>query len=532
MTDAAPGRIAPVADGESVGPMFGLALAIVVGGLVRLLPSVGAAFPLNDGGLFVTMIEDLVRNGLLLPASTTYNGQDIPFAYPPLALYIAALANAAAGIPITDLLRTLPFLFSVLTIPAVYWAAERILQSRPAGALAALAFALLPRSYQWMITGGGITRALGFLLAVIAIGIAWRLLRSREHRWWVAVMLGLVGGLTALAHPQAAFFMTLTIVVMLPAADGWRVPLVRVVAAGAIGFVVILPWLAAVVRQHGIEPLMSAFSTGGGTTEGIFNLLSYRLTGMVFIDVIAIVGLLGVAVAIRRRDFLLPVWLAAILVLDSRAGATFGMVPIAMLAAYFLREVAGSWFPEPGERPFAYAARHRWRSVAAIVVLLALVFGNYLSALVETSPLFALSPDQRAGMAWAEESTPADAAIAVVTAGSHWETDAVSEWFPTLANRMSVATVQGFEWLGPGAWDQRRDAYEELQECGRDVLPCVIDWAARHEIAITHIYLPSGQLNGPLSTFDCCPAPRHSVELVPGARVIYNGPGATIIAMP
>ena len=127
------------------------------------------------------MIEDLVRNGLLLPASTTYNGQDIPFVYPPLALYIAALANAAAGIPITDLLRTLPFLFSVLTIPAVYWAAERILQSRPAGALAALAFALLPRSYQ-SITGGGITRALGFLLAVIAIGIAWRLLRSREHR--------------------------------------------------------------------------------------------------------------------------------------------------------------------------------------------------------------------------------------------------------------------------------------------------------------------------------------------------------------
>ncbi len=59
------------------------------------MPFVGTDFPLNDGGLFATMIQDLVNNRLLLPASTTYNGLDIPFAYPPLAFYVAALANQA-----------------------------------------------------------------------------------------------------------------------------------------------------------------------------------------------------------------------------------------------------------------------------------------------------------------------------------------------------------------------------------------------------------------------------------------------------
>jgi len=64
------------------------------------------------------------------------------------------------------------------------------------------------------------------------------------------------------------------------------------------------------------------------------------------------------------------------------------------------------------------------------------------------------------------------------------------------------------------------------------VLPCVVAWADTFDMPVTHVLLPKGHLHGPSSDADCCPAPRHSVELVPGARVIYDGPGATVIELP
>ena len=62
-------------------------LAFIVRGRHVLL----AGSPVNDGGMFATMSADIQRAGYALPAFTSYNGADIPFAYPPFALYLAAL---------------------------------------------------------------------------------------------------------------------------------------------------------------------------------------------------------------------------------------------------------------------------------------------------------------------------------------------------------------------------------------------------------------------------------------------------------
>ena len=89
-----------------------LLLAILLtGALVRLAAVLGADFPAGDGGLFATMIEDIRAASFGLPAFTSYNGGDIPFAYPPLGLYLgalvpvdpladAAVATASAGDPV------------------------------------------------------------------------------------------------------------------------------------------------------------------------------------------------------------------------------------------------------------------------------------------------------------------------------------------------------------------------------------------------------------------------------------------------
>jgi hypothetical protein len=234
----------------------------------------------------------------------------------------------------------------------------------------------------------------------------------------------------------------------------------------------------------------------------------------------------------RRRAWMLAAWLVAIWVVDSRAGFTFAMVPLAILAASALPSRATEWLPPGSVRPLVHVRRHVLAAVGTIAVLVGLAFGNYLSGLRPSSPTFALGADQTQAMRWVDESTPSDAVFVVVAGGNSWEIDAASEWFPALAERRSAGTVQGHEWLGTAAWQGQQDAYNSLQSCAIDVLPCIADWADRYEQPVTHVFLPKGQLHGPSSPTDCCPAPRHSVDLVPGARVVYDGPGATVIELP
>jgi hypothetical protein len=69
-----------------VGMTVALASAVLLGLLIRLSFVVGTDFPLNDGALFYTMVRDLQQVHYRLPLYTSYNGAQIPFAYPPLAL--------------------------------------------------------------------------------------------------------------------------------------------------------------------------------------------------------------------------------------------------------------------------------------------------------------------------------------------------------------------------------------------------------------------------------------------------------------
>jgi uncharacterized membrane protein len=518
-------------DTDSAAVLFGVGLALVAGGIVRVLPFFGTAFPLNDGGLFGIMIQDLVDNGFLLPTSTTYNGLDIPFAYPPLAFYVAGFGHML-GVAIVDTLRGVPLLFSLATIIAVYWLAAGVLRSRSGGMLAALAFALLPRSYLFLITGGGLTRGLGFLLAIIALGLAWRFMQRRKPGWGAVGVLGLDAGLTALAHPQAAVFVATSIIVFLPWAVDRRVAVTRLAISALIGLAVVAAWLIPVIGDHGIEPLISAAQSGASGPEGLLHLLSLRFGDLLVFDVITIAALIGTVLALRRREFMLPGWLVAVWLVDSRAGYTFAMVPLALLTAYALLGLTRSWLPGAGTPPFDHIRKRPMATAIMIAVLSGLVVANYYSGLRPSSPLHGLDTEQLSALVWAGENTPDEAVFAVVTSGSLWANDATSEWFPALTDRRSAATVQGSEWLGPEVWQRHQDAYGGLQACARDVLPCVLAWSDTYDRPITHVFLPKGQLHGPSSEIDCCPAPRHSVQLVPGARVIYDGPGATIIELP
>jgi len=61
-----------------------LLISVLFGAWMRFMPTLLTGTPINDGGMFYVMILDLRAHRFLLPAFTSYNHLNIPFAYPPL----------------------------------------------------------------------------------------------------------------------------------------------------------------------------------------------------------------------------------------------------------------------------------------------------------------------------------------------------------------------------------------------------------------------------------------------------------------
>ena len=106
---------------------FFLILTAFFGLYVRLFPLFKTNFPLVDGGMFYTMIKDLQSAHFVLPIFTTYNQAEIPFAYPPLAFYIAGFLNTFTDISLIDIIKWQPVFISILTIPIFYYFVKQVL---------------------------------------------------------------------------------------------------------------------------------------------------------------------------------------------------------------------------------------------------------------------------------------------------------------------------------------------------------------------------------------------------------------------
>src|SRR5687768_5996686 len=85
-----------------------LVMAMFLGGYIRFLPAFSGDFPINDGGLFYLMVQEVQRAGYALPAYTSYNGAQIPFAYPPFAFYLAAMVSDVTTWPVLEIIRFFP----------------------------------------------------------------------------------------------------------------------------------------------------------------------------------------------------------------------------------------------------------------------------------------------------------------------------------------------------------------------------------------------------------------------------------------
>jgi len=505
--------------------------ATFVAALVRLSLVLRSEFPLNDGALFYLMTRELQQAGFRLPAYTAYNGVGIPFAYPPLGLYLAGLLASLGRLPLLQVFRFLPVALSLMTVPAFWALARALLPSGAAAALATYAFALLPASFTWLIMGGGVTRAAGLLFAILALYQGDALYTREGNRHILAT--GFWAGLAALSHLAMAWVAAASMALFfLTYGRSWRA-LARSVAAAGVALAITAPWWATVIAQHGLSPFLAAARSPEPPGASLLFFLMLLWTDEPWFPVLAGLALLGLLSCLAARRWFLPAWLLGLVLLDPRTVDTTGSLPLALLAGLGIVDVLlpplNGGAGVAAAAGSAYASWDPARSRLARATLCALFVYASCSALVANSPvLVGLSSDERMAMEWVAQYTPQTSRFVVLTGDRAWGADRSSEWFPVLAARQSVATVQGREWLE--GFMRSAYAYTMAQRCAAGDGSCLEAWAEEPGQSFTHVYIAKrSSAVGRSVTDDAAASIRNTLRADPRYRVLYDGPGATVL---
>ncbi len=443
-----------------------LGLLLALGLYARCFRCWASPLPFGDGGLFFRMIEALISHKFALPAHVNYNGEAIPFAYPPFGMYTAAFLHALFGGSILSVMKIMPAVVSTFSILPVYAIGKETLGEKEA-LLAATFFAFYIPGYNWAIMGGGVTRAWGYFWALMALFAYFRYRNTRNNHWLLAT--GAFAGLTGLSHPGTVFWLALMlgVIMLVDAAFPFRKRIVVLLESGGIGLLTLSPWAITIISRKQMPALLNALHTGhtnwyAGAAVlfpwGIKLILSPWIDG--WSGVFSLIGLWNEKYSQRW-------WLVGALlfsfVVAPRAATRFTAVWIALLAAIGIE-----------------LALRSIKSKKATLGLVAVVgFYLFFSASISTLNLakLSVSPQQLAGMDWASQHLEAEASILVLPQRRGWGNNYLGEWMPALTDFRAACLPQGTEWTGE--FEERVQAAEALWQASRTGAKGLRTWLER-----------------------------------------------------
>lgn len=466
-------------------------IATLIGLYIRLGSALSAPFPLNDGGLFYAMMRDLQANGYHLPVFSTYNGGQIPFAYPPLGFYLTSLLADLLRVDLLDVTRWLPPFISALTIPAFYLLASRLVRSETVAALAALLFALAPRAFNWQIMGGGVTRSPGFLFEILALACVAQLFTKPSRRIiaWTIVWSSLV----VVTHPEATSQTVFAAFLLYLFFDRSRKGLLRALIIAAFTIGITSPWWATILTRHGFEPFLAANAAVSARSfpwiARFVALFRFDFMSEPSLKIISTLGLLGIFLRLNKRDFFLPVWLTTTFLLEPRSAPQIMTIPMSLLAAHALTEMILQKFSASDSDSLDDLLKSAAARAFLGLLLILLTLDSYLVA-EKIAHEFSLARSNMDAYEWIPANTPTGSTFAIVT-GELPLRDPFSEWLPALTERVTVTPTFGYEWVADPPFTLRMEAYQSLQECLYQDTTCLQDWSVTNQSPFDYLIIRS-----------------------------------------
>lgn len=436
--------------------------------LLRLHYFADSDLPINDGALFYVYAAAILENDLALPTAVEFNGFTLPFAYPPLSFWFSSLLVSVFGFDLLGVVKFVP-LVSNLCYLALFVGFLRALRLPwSTVTLASAIFFLSHRSFEYLIMGGGLSRSTGAVFALASLAFAGKLAHDRSSRWLIGA--GICCATAIMTHLEWGIVSALGVALVLVVySRHWTEGLFRVGSVGALSAVLIAPWLIWIHRHHGFEPFLHAGRTSfWNPLETGFDVLYLN----VFPWYLRVFCVIGVWEGLKNRQYFWILLTLSLALFTPRHFDTAAVASNSVLAAigiFHLWRTLGAFVSRAAERSPRFPALAGARSAVTFPVLVVLTtlyvaLASYYQ-LGQVS-MGTLTPEVRAAMRWIDGNVPEDARFAVVSPDP-WYVDEVDEWFPLLANAISLTTVQGTEWVGGGEFARRSSEGGRLK-----ALPC------------------------------------------------------------
>ena len=319
--------------------IFFLAVIIILGTVLRVTVISKSPYPINDGGLFYRMVIDLQQNNYQIPKYTTYNLQNIPFAYPPLPFYLVGFLNDFFNIDLFTLFRFVPLFFNILAIPLVFLFSRKLVKGDDTIALLSTAiWAILPPSFEWLIMGGGVTRSISFTFSLLGCFYFVKYLDSRNP--WHLVIGVIAGGITGLSHLEIFWVMWITVAVIWFFYSDPRKKIIPLIGFFAGSMILMAPYIFNVISQHGITPFMAGFSAGEFSwTKPLKSIILFNLTDEFYLTLVAVSAIFGLYYLFIKKNYLIIVLLFALILFEPRSTNRSTLLPIAIIASVFILEI-------------------------------------------------------------------------------------------------------------------------------------------------------------------------------------------------
>lgn len=513
-----------------------LFLFVFFGGWLRFAPTIISGNVINDGGMFYSMVQELHDNHYIIPNLVTYNGLNVPFAYPPLPFYMVAMLSDLFGVPFIEIFRWFPAIVSTLSILAFYLLARTMLKSPATAVLATGAFAFLPRAYTWFVMGGGVSRAMGQIFFLLTVWSAYQLFSNKQVKHVISTCL--FGALVALSHPSYCLHTIVICVILWLFLDRRAFSRALIVALG-VGLLTV-PWWLVIVLRYGFGPFLSASQTGGLSALSWLPLVIPTFAEEQFLTPFTIFGLMGLASQLIRRKYLLAIFLIIPFMVDPRSGPSIAVIPLAMLAGIGLNDLVlpsiAAILPSAegeNELPLHFDWAELFATHRSIQGILAyFLFIALLGAYAYNQPLAkTIVPEtSREALAWVRKNTPSDSSFIVMTGINDPFADPLQEWFPVFAGRRSVTTVQGREWELGRDFLSYYNSLSNLENCLNSDLACVNKWAEAQNISYDYLFLLKSPPASKTADFENFLPLAYSLRNSPDYELVYEMKEVVIFA--
>jgi hypothetical protein len=267
------------------------------------------------------------------------------------------------------------------------------------------------------------------------------------------------------------------------------------------------PWWVTIATRHGLSPFLSAAHAAAQDSPSwfarVFSIWRLQFTGepyLPFAALLMVIGLFATTSVAPRA--LLSAWLFFTYVLEPRGGTLFMMVPGSMLAGLGLQALLQTQVHNTHELPIeaaGLAGTLRGRQARLFLGFLSIymLVAGYVTPL-KVLQRATLQEAQLSAMRWIRDNTSPDSAFLLVTNGQPL-LDPASDWFPALAERVSLATVFGQEWKPGLDFGRKIDDYNDLQACTDEGTQCLEAWAWASGKRFTHVYFGPDASGSPLA---------------------------------